>query len=69
MAVIHADGVHEPCDDVFHGNPLMNGALDVASDEGGALIVEIGRHPAFHGHVGNILHGDAEALLGRFLQE
>jgi hypothetical protein len=43
MVVVHADGIDKAarissCIDV-----LMKGVLDVAADEGGALIVEIGR--------------------------
>jgi len=47
----------------------MEGALDVAVDEGRALVVEVGGPPAPQGDLRDLLRGNAERLPGRLLEE
>ncbi|OPY85057.1 MAG: hypothetical protein A4E72_02039 [Syntrophus sp. PtaU1.Bin208] len=69
VAVVHADGINESRDDVCPAHPFVGGILDIAVDEGGALVAEIGGGITLQGNSSDILHGDAHGLPGCFFEK
>ena len=69
VRVVHANGIDQPRNDILLRDAFVTGILDIAADERGTLVVEVGWSLPLHSDVLDIQVVDAKALLGRFLQE
>ncbi len=69
IEIIEAYGIHEARQQVVAPHALLCCALDVARNEGSALVVEIRRRKAGKGQFANLFGRDIERFPGRFFQE
>ena len=67
--IIDADRIHQAGQDVLLADPFLGGGVDVAGDEGGALVAEVRRVRGAQGQGGDVFHLDAHRLEGRFLEK